>query len=441
MWHNPRRGFLARHSSLNELMEDVRLKVGIVCNASVSFCLNGTFREAGGEEVSGIHCVEATSIGLCWQGRVYASLRFVPMSADATFTVRDVTIGIDFHWQRKQDQTFGGTLCLVNNGGRVQVINELSVEDYLLSVISSEMSATSSLQLLKAHAVISRSWVLGKILATNKQPVPTQQQSSDTAITSSNAALRHIIRWYDTESHSLFHVCADDHCQRYQGISNVNPSVQRAIDETRGEVLMYQGEVCDARFSKCCGGVLEEFQNCWQDTPFDYLSAKTDYIDDPRASSVKDAFCNTDNQEVLRQVLNDYDQETQQFYRWTVEYTTEEISQLVQRKSGIDFGTITGLVPVHRGPSHRITQLHIIGTKTSAVVGKELEIRKWLSPTHLYSSAFDVEQTPHGFRLHGRGWGHGVGLCQIGAAVMGSLGFDYKEILMHYYPNVEVKRK
>lgn len=418
-------------------MKDTKVRIGIVAESKISFCLNGDYLQGCDNPVTGTQSVEATSIGLLWRGRKYASLSFVPLDDNCTFAVSDVTIGIDFHWQRKQNQTFKGTLHLVNIGGKVQVINELDVEDYLLSVISSEMSSTSSLQLLKAHAVISRSWVLGKILMANQSHQDQNKANIPDRQTQSLAANR-IIRWYDTESHRDFHVCADDHCQRYQGLANINPIVQQAIEETRGEVLMFDGQICDTRFSKCCGGQLEEFQNCWQDTPLPYLVSKRDFIDDPRSAGVIDAFCNTENKEVLRQVLNDYDQETSQFYHWTVEYTRLELSELIHRKSGIDFGEITNLVPVRRGPSHRIVELRIEGTLRTVTIGKELEIRKWLSPSHLYSSAFDVEHTSSGFRLLGRGWGHGVGLCQIGAAVMGSLGYDYKEILNHYYPNTEL---
>lgn len=427
----------------------MNIRVGIAAEPVIEVCMNGPYRTEDGEEVVGDQTIRASAVGMLWNDRLSASLTFIPVSPSSTFTVRNVTIGIDFHWQRRQTQTFSGELHLVMHRGKVQVINVLPLEDYLLSVISSEMSATSSLQLLKAHAVISRSWAIGKINAYVKtspaqkpedvgKSMAYKQKPEEEDLTAKSLAVARIIRWYDTDSHRLFHVCADDHCQRYQGVANINPVVQQAIDETRGVVLMHDGQICDARFSKCCGGVMEEFQNCWQDTTYPYLVSKPDYIDDVRSNGVVDAFCNTQNKAVLRQVLNDYDQETNNFYRWTVEYTREELTQIIKQKSGIDFGVVTRLYPIQRGPSHRIVELHIVGTKQTVTVGKELEIRKWLSPTHLYSSAFDVEETSDGFRLHGRGWGHGVGLCQIGAAVMGDLGYDYKEILQHYYPNSEL---
>lgn len=431
------------------------LRVGIVSADTIRFCLNGKFRVEYGavtENAEGEHTVVASAVGMKWKDAVATSIVFVPESDGATFTLHEVIIGIDFHWQRTQQQTFSGELHLCMDNGKICAINCLPVEDYLLSVISSEMSSTSSLQLLKAHAVISRSWVMGKMKKSKGTESDTECETSVpyvpiSSIPSSSAAfaLPTYIRWYDTQSHTQFDVCADDHCQRYQGIVNVNPMVCRAVEETCGEVLMYDDEVCDTRFSKCCGGMMEEFQNCWQDEPKAYIVGKPDIIDDSRSVAVVDAFCNTNDRQIISQVLNDYDQETADFYRWKVTYTQAQLSELVCRKSGVDFGTILSLEPVERGVSHRIVRLRIVGTKCTAIVGKELEIRKWLSETHLYSSAFDVEQLMDDegniqFVLNGRGWGHGVGLCQIGAAVMGHLGYDYREILTHYYPNSEIHK-
>lgn len=352
------------------------------------------------------------SFGLEDAGKV-----FEPSCADASFTIKDVVIGINFHWERKEDQTFCGALKLIEEEGMLRAVNVVSVETYLTSVISSEMSAHASLELLKAHAVISRSWVVRQI--EHKRHLGCDGVESEGMI----------VRWYDSEGHTLFDVCADDHCQRYQGITRqTSENVAKAIEATQGEVLMSDGEVCDARFSKCCGGMLEAFENCWQPVHYRYLVPKAD------------PHCNTSDKRILSQVLNNYDQETVNFYRWDVKFSTEELSSLVARKSGIDFGQILDLIPVERGASDRIVLLKIVGTKRTVTVGKELEIRKWLSESHLYSSAFDVEKTDDGFILHGKGWGHGVGLCQIGAAVMGDKGFGYKEILEHYYPNSELKR-
>ena len=358
---------------------------------------------------------------------------FVPAAPDATFTLKDVVIGIGFHWERKEEQTFCGALLLKMEEEQVRAINVVPVETYLTSVISSEMSANASLELLKAHAVISRSWLL-RILNHNDNhndndnlnPNPNFQLSTFNFQLSTDT----ILRWYDNETHVGFDVCADDHCQRYQGVTRQsNPQVVEAIEATRGLVLTYEGKVCDARFSKCCGGMTEVFESCWENIRHPYLVAKPD------------PYCNTSDKRILSQVLNNYDQETTDFYRWTVHYTTEELSELVARKSGIDFGRILDLAPIERGASGRIITLKIVGEKSTITVGKELEIRKWLSESHLYSSAFDVEKTPDGFTLHGKGWGHGVGLCQIGAAVMGDQGIPFDEILSFYYPQAELTKE
>ena len=352
---------------------------------------------------------------------------FVPAEQGASFTLRDVVIGIGFHWERKEEQTFCGALLLKMEEGQVRAVNVVPVETYLTSVISSEMSANASLELLKAHAVISRSWLL--VMMDNRQRT-TDNRRQTTVNCHEQLREDSIIRWYDSEAHVGFDVCADDHCQRYQGITRQsNPQVVEAIEATRGLVLTYEGKICDARFSKCCGGTTEVFESCWENIRHPYLVAK------------EDPYCNTKDKRILSQVLNNYDQETVDFYRWEVTYTTDELSELVKRKSGIDFGRILDLVPMERGASGRIITLKIIGEKRTLTVGKELEIRKWLSESHLYSSAFEVEKAADGFTLHGKGWGHGVGLCQIGAAVMGDQGIPYDEILTFYYPHAELTKK
>ena len=352
---------------------------------------------------------------------------FVPAEQGASFTLKDVVIGIGFHWERREEQTFCGALLLKMEEGLVSAVNVVPVETYLTSVISSEMSAKASLELLKAHAVISRSWLL-VMMDNRQQTTDNGQQTTDNC--HEQLSEDSIIRWYDSEAHVGFDVCADDHCQRYQGITRQsNPQVVEAIEATRGLVLTYEGKICDARFSKCCGGMTEVFESCWENIRHPYLVAK------------EDPYCNTKDKRILSQVLNNYDQETVDFYRWEVTYTTDELSELVKRKSGIDFGRILDLVPMERGASGRIITLKIIGEKRTLTVGKELEIRKWLSESHLYSSAFEVEKTADGFTLHGKGWGHGVGLCQIGAAVMGDQGIPYDEILTFYYPHAELTKK
>ena len=408
------------HSPLSTQKEP-NVSVGIVSAEKIAFTLNAPYT-AKGETLTGNQEVEFSEGGILWRGNQYRELTFTPQSDDASFSLHDVTIGVNFHWERKETQVFSGTLRLVVEADKIVAINELPVERYLTSVISSEMSASASKEFLKAHAVISRSWLLAQMEKRK------QLDNGGGAFFSFVKKDDELIRWYDREDHTIFDVCADDHCQRYQGITKQStPAAEQAIGETRGQILAYGDEICDARFSKCCGGETEEFQYCWEDTPKPYLV------------SFHDPYCNTNDKNILSQVLNDYDQETIDFYRWTVEYTQEQLSELINRKLKDDFGTITDLIPVERGKSGRIWKLKIVGTKKTFSIGKELEIRRALSETHLLSSAFDVEKQGDRFILHGKGWGHGVGLCQIGAAVMGEQGKTYDEILLFYYRNAEIK--
>ncbi|MBQ8722239.1 MAG: SpoIID/LytB domain-containing protein [Paludibacteraceae bacterium] len=435
---------------LPKLGKEPIITVGIMHAERIEFFFDSPFRCA---EMPNITFDGEYEVFLSDDGRVsffeqqFDALHFTPIeeqdytSEDGYFELEDVVIGINFHWERKENQRFKGGLTFMIEHGKVVAINEIPTEAYIFSVISSEMSATASLELLKAHAVISRSWLLKPIIHNEHN---------------ANAVLEHrtedeLIKWYERDSHELYNVCADDHCQRYQGITRARTeNVRLAIEATRGLVLMSHGEICDARFSKSCGGVSEVFESCWADKHYSYLERVVDSQQtiDNRQQSMDltieanaedwirgeyDSFCNTHDKEILSQVLNNYDQETTDFYRWTVEYTTEQLSELVARRSGIDFGTITALEPVERGTSGRLTRLRIVGTKRTMIVGKELEIRRWLSESHLYSSAFVVDKTDTGFRLIGAGWGHGVGLCQIGAAVMGAKGYKYDEILYHYF--------
>ncbi len=408
------------------------ISVGIMSEKDIEIVLHGNYRLEN-DIVTGAVSLSAKN--------VKEKLVFVPVDPDCAAEVKDVTIGVNFHWQRKENQLFRGTITILPHDGELILVNTLSVEDYLASVISSEMSATSMIELLKAHAVISRSWVLAQI--ENKAGHQSQQGIETET---------RRVRWYGHDDHDLFDVCADDHCQRYQGITRQTTKLaQEAVDATRGEVLLCEGRLCDTRFSKCCGGVFEQFEYCWEDQHYPYLVARRDGVDpmdfpDLRIEeeavrwikSSPKAFCNTQDKAVLAQVLNGYDQETADFYRWTVEYTTDELSELIARRSGIDFGRIIDLVPVERGTSGRISLLKVVGEKRTMEIGKELEIRRILSESHLYSSAFVVEKTPDGFRLIGAGWGHGVGLCQIGAAMMAHKGYGYREILLHYYPGSEI---
>ena len=428
------------------------VSVGIVSGSCIDFSLNGPYM-AKGEKIEGRQTVKISEGGLLWNGNQYRELTFIPQSGHASFSLENVTIGVNFHWERKETQTFLGTLKLVVEADSVCAINELPVEEYLCSVISSEMSATSSMELLKAHAVISRSWLLA-------QMEKRRRQSATGGFFSFVKKDDELIRWYDREDHTIFDVCADDHCQRYQGITKeTSPHVKEAVKSTEGQILAYGNDICDARFSKCCGGVTEEFQYCWEDTPKPYLTSINDSEDvtdipdltieenaDKWIRSNPKAFCNTNDKKILRQVLNDYDQETADFYRWHVRYSQEKVKQLLEEKVKTDFGDIIDLVPVERGKSGRICKLKIVGSKRTFTIGKELEIRRALSDTHLYSSAFVVDKkditngVPATFLLTGAGWGHGVGLCQIGAAVMGENGYSYEAILRHYYHGAEIKK-
>ena len=430
-----------------------RVKVGIMNEPEVNFVLFGEYRLADGTIVTGEQHAEVTAEGqVAWNGTVADVVTFEP-SENGYFELKGVTIGVNFPWERKEDQRFSGALHLIVENWKLTAVNVLPVEDYLLSVISSEMSATASLELLKAHAVISRSWLLAQI---DKNKRITEEHEDYKAC--EEGGEDEMIKWYDREDHVNFDVCADDHCQRYQGITRQSTErVRDAIKATWGEVLTYGGELCDARFSKCCGGVYEEFENCWEPKHYDYLEARRDGEDEmnfpdlTKEAAAEEwiltspkAFCNTTDKQILSQVLNNYDQETTDFYRWTVEYTQEELAALILKRSGVDYGQILDLQPVARGTSGRLYKLKIVGTKKTLTIGKELEIRRTLSPSHLYSSAFIVERhdvtdgVPGKFVLRGAGWGHGVGLCQIGAAVMGEKGHNYKEILLHYFINANI---
>lgn len=474
---------------LKMLRNQPTVSVGIMHAPKVRFTLNGKFNLSQIDNVTysreslyeGDYEIEYDSATkqLLFQGKRFTELLFEPIAdnPDKTFWLRDVVIGVNFHWERKEDQKFGGKVKFIVENDNVCPINILGVEDYLTSVISSEMSATASEELLKAHAVISRSWLLAQIEKADKENMPSETRT-DTEY----------IKWYDREDHNNFDVCADDHCQRYQGLTRASTeTVRKAIDATWGQVLSYQDKICDARFYKCCGGVLELFENAWEPKHYDYLVPVRDNIESVECEikdhkygveaapildltkeeiaqgwilSNPESLCNTHDAKVLSQVLNNYDQETADFYRWKVSYTQEEIKKLIAEKIGEDWGDIIDLIPVERGSSARLVKLKIVGSKKTLTIGKELEIRRLLSKSHLYSSAFVVlrydqagnlikkdsveeidNRIPARFELIGAGWGHGVGLCQIGAAVMGEKGYKYDQILLHYYPHSEIVRR
>ena len=425
------------------------VSVGIMGDKRIEFTLCTDYKCSNGSIVSGNAVVELVDGEILYNGKKYESLLFEACVPEGSFWLRGVTIGVNFHWERKEDQRFGNNLKFIVEGDKITAINLIGVEDYLTSVISSEMSATASEELLKAHAVISRSWLLAQM---EKNKEITTSKSTYSAFTENE---QERIKWYDREDHINFDVCADDHCQRYQGMTRQSTTkVREAIEATWGELLKYDGKICDARFSKSCGGAFEEFQNCWENVRYPYLAKQRD---SKRITELPDltqeeeafkwitgspeAFCNTTDKEILSQVLNNYDQETTDFYRWRVEYTPEELSALILKRIGIDFGLVTDLIPVERGTSGRLIKLKIVGSKRTLTIGKELEIRKALSPSHLYSSAFVVLKENGKFVLVGAGWGHGVGLCQIGAAVMGAQGYKYKDILLHYYIGASIEKE
>ena len=412
-------------------MTQPQINIGILASSVIKFKFNGVYKLQENDALyEGKHEVSLQNGQILFDKKLYQSLSFTPLDYEnVSFELKNVSIGIQFHWQREEEQTFKGSLRFILEKEHIRAINTLPIEDYLESVISSEMKATSSLELLKSHAVISRSWLLAQLSKRNELSNESEKYSS------SMISADRIIRWYDREDHTGFDVCADDHCQRYQGITKIStPFVKKAIQETFGEVLMSDKQICDTRFSKCCGGITEEFENCWEPKHYSYLS------------SVSCGECNTQDKSILSEILNDYDRETNDFYRWSVKYTQQELSNLIAQKTNIDFGEIIDLIPEERGKSSRIVQLLISGTKKQMHIGKELEIRKILSNSHLYSSAFVVEKNnivegiPQNFTLHGAGWGHGVGLCQIGAAVMASKNFNYQEILSHYFQGASIEK-
>ena len=434
--------------------EEPIVSVGIVSASKLCFSLNAPYTVCGSQRF-GKQVVELSEGRILWENTLYDELLFEPTDAQSSFTLEDVTIGVNFHWERKEAQTFLGKLRFIVEDNNICAINELPVETYLTSVISSEMRATSSLELLKAHAVISRSWLLAQMEQRKAENNNVEKQPS---FFKTN---EEIVRWYDREDHKRFDVCADDHCQRYQGITKAaNKHVVEAIQQTAGEILTSHGEICDARYSKCCGGAVEEFQYCWENIKKPYLQALPDTLPDTASLpdltdeavvrqwilSSPDAFCNTTDQKVLSQVLNDFDQETTDFYRWSQTYSQAEVKQLLEEKLEVRFGDIIDLVPLERGKSGRIYRLKIVGKERTLIIGKELEIRRVLSKSHLYSSAFIVEKAdikdgvPQKFIIKGAGWGHGVGLCQIGAAMMGKQGYRYEEILLHYYKGAEITK-
>jgi SpoIID/LytB domain protein len=442
-------------------VEEPLISVGILIGKSIKFELHGDFSVLGFKDnFSGVYTAEIKDNKITCKSskheiKVNDKIEFVPSDPiSESFLLRDVIIGNKFHWERKEKQRFIYSLLLQKSGNEIVAINHIPLERYLTSVISSEMSAKSSIELLKAQAVIARSWVLAQIQKSKK--LMSEKETHETSLEFKDE----LIRWYDREDHKLFDVCADDHCQRFQGVTKIiSDAAFNAVEQTKGIALLSNSEMCDARYSKCCGGLTESFENVWEPVKYPYLISVVDYKFEPEnfnlgfsdeensekwISGNPHSFCNTSDRKILSHILVDYDRETKDFFRWKVEYSQEELSALLKEKSGIDFGEIIDLIPAERGDSSRIVKLKIVGTKKTLTVGKELEIRRFLSKTHLYSSAFVVEKIgkniPEKFIIHGAGWGHGVGLCQIGAAVMAEKGYNFDEILLHYFKNSELKK-
>lgn len=436
-------------------MQQPNIKVGLLLASEVRFQLHGEFNSELNNANKYFACVVNNKIQLQLADgstTFHETILFEPCQNSSYFYLNDVVIGIDFHWEQKRNLAYKGSILLKLEQNKIRVINIVPLEEYLRSVISSEMSSKSSHNLLKAHAVISRSWLVAQVLKSNKLKEMEYKTINETK--------DEYIRWYDREDHNDFDVCADDHCQRYQGITEIiSEKADLAISETFGEFLIYNNEICDARFSKCCGGVSESFDNVWEPVEHKYLSA---VVDSPASSNLPcltheedakrwieskpTAFCNTNDQEILSQVLPDFDQKTQDFYRWTVKYTQDELGVLIKKRSGVDYGKILKLEVIKRGLSGRIIKLKIEGSLCSRIIGKELEIRRTLSESHLYSSAFVIKtkkenNVPSEFEFVGAGWGHGVGLCQIGAAVMGAQGYNYEEILKHYFKGAKLEKR
>jgi SpoIID/LytB domain protein len=438
------------------------LNVGVLTDNIIKFELYGDFGSILTNKIlSGVFTAELKNNKIVCKGTNITlesddEIIFEPSDpVSESFLIRDVIIGVKFHWERREKQRFNYFLKIIKNGNQLTAINYLPVEAYLTSVISSEMSARCSINLLRSQAVVARSWLLAQLQNKEKEKV------KDPALKPIRTN-EELITWYDREAHTLFDVCADDHCQRFQGVTKVTTETAfKAIKDTRGIVLISGDEICDTRYSKSCGGISESYENVWEPVKYDYLQPVVDYKFEPETfdldlrkeeNAVKwiksnpPAFCNTTDPKILNQILLDYDQETKDFYRWKVEYSQSELSKLIKEKLGIDFGNIIDLIPVERGYSARLIKLKIVGTKASLIIGKELEIRRVLSPSHLYSSAFFVEKEnlvegiPQKFILRGAGWGHGVGLCQIGAAVMAEQGYQFDEILIHYFPNARIKK-
>jgi stage II sporulation protein D len=444
------------------IREEPIISVGILTEEKIVFELHGNYIVAGSKAYSrGIFSAEIRDNKIVCSNNSdkienTEEILFAPEDPHSeSFLIRDVIIGIDFHWQRKERQRFNHTLKLIRDGNKVVAINILPLENYIVSVISSEMSAKSSLQSLKSLSVVSRSWVLAQLEKRNIEKTVENNLSI-------HQPEDELIRWYDREEHKSFDVCADDHCQRFQGITKVTTeNAKKAVLQTRGIVLLSDNKMCDTRYSKSCGGITEDFENVWETVRVPYLTSVIDYKYEPENFNIDfsneanagkwitgnpQSFCNTADKVILSQILIDYDQETTNFFRWTVEYTQNDLAAILKDKIGIDFGDILDLIPVERGSSSRLIKLRIVGSKKSLTVGKELEIRRILSKTHLYSSAFivakimDNNDIPEKFIIRGAGWGHGVGLCQIGGAVMAENGYQFDEILLHYFSNVTIKK-
>lgn len=441
--------------TLQEIQKEPIINVGIVSAELIEFELKGNFIYNKHSVKTGKYKAHINNklISTSFVEKVQV-IKLEPADSKATFVLNKVEIGIGFHWQQTEMQEFEGALTLIIENGKITAINNIALECYLKSVISSEMSAMNNPTLLQAHAIISRSWLISQLLA-QKNKYNTRQVKEFHHY--QGRKIECITRWYDREDHQHFDVCADDHCQRYQGISKIiSINASAAIEATRGLAITFNGNICDARYSKCCGGISENFENVWENKKIPYLAAINDSknsiaINNQAADdfilSSPEAFCNTSDPQVLNQVLIDFDRATTRFFRWELSYSQSEISKIIYNKSGIDFGRIIDLIPLERGISGRIIKLLIIGEKQEIIVGKELEIRKWLSNSHLYSSAFMVtkkfnnnESFPSTFTLTGAGWGHGVGLCQIGAAVMAREGYSIYEILSHYFKGTQLSK-
>lgn len=349
---------------------------------------------------------------------------YTPLHEDSRLSLLNLKIGKEFHWQQTVEALLPGTVKVrLSPAGEWQTINSLPLEKYLQCVIGSEMNPAAPEEFLKAHCIISRSWALGKIRRTHKA-------GGNDAMFSDNC----ISAWEDTADHSGFDVCSDDHCQRYQGLSDMPSKIKKIVKDTEGMVLTdAEGNLADTRYSKCCGGKTELFSTCWQETDYPYLISQIDpYCDLSSLSAQK-------REKLLRDCFRRYDTSATISNEWELTVSRDEIRNRLSNLFGKETGDVIDMKVETRGLSGRAKGLLIKCESGDYHIGKELTIRRLLSKDCLRSSLFDITLlSDDNFRIKGKGWGHGVGLCQTGAARMALEGASFHEILSFYYPGTKI---